>query len=65
MINFHCTIIPVVVLYSVMTHTSAWFLDREILLRISLLAMYVHTYLCIANAVLIVTSELSFVNNHY
>jgi len=31
MINFHCTIIPVVVLDSVlMTHTSAWFLDREI-----------------------------------
>jgi len=30
MINFHCTIIPVVVLDSVMTHTSGWFLDREI-----------------------------------
>jgi len=30
MINFHCTIIPVVVLDSVVTHTSAWFLDREI-----------------------------------
>lgn len=30
MINFHCTIIPVVVLDSVITHTSAWFLDREI-----------------------------------
>jgi len=27
MINFHCTIIPVVVLE---THTSAWFLDWEI-----------------------------------
>jgi len=30
MINFHCTIIPVVVLDSVITHTSAWFLDGEI-----------------------------------
>jgi len=30
MINFHCTIIPVVVLGSLITHTSAWFLDREI-----------------------------------
>jgi len=30
MINFHCTIIPVVVLDSVITHTSAWFLNREI-----------------------------------
>jgi len=30
MINFHCAIIPVVVLNSVITHTSAWFLDREI-----------------------------------
>jgi len=30
MINFHCTIIPVVVLGSVIAHTSAWFLDREI-----------------------------------
>ena len=30
MINFHCTIIPVVVLDSVITHTSTWFLDREI-----------------------------------
>jgi len=30
MINFHCTIIPVVVLDNVITHTSAWFLDREI-----------------------------------
>ena len=30
MINFHCTIILVVVLDSVITHTSAWFLDREI-----------------------------------
>jgi len=29
-INFHCTVIPVVVLDSVVTHTSAWFLDREI-----------------------------------
>jgi len=33
-INFHCTIIPVVVLDSVLlfviTHTSAWFLDREL-----------------------------------
>jgi len=29
-INFHCTIIPVIVLDSVITHTSAWFLDREI-----------------------------------
>jgi len=28
--NFHCTVIPVVVLDSVITHTSAWFLDREI-----------------------------------
>jgi len=30
MINFHRTIIPVVVLDSVITHTSTWFLDREI-----------------------------------
>jgi len=30
MINFHCTIIPVVFLDSVITHTSAWFLDSEI-----------------------------------
>jgi len=30
MINFHCTIIPVVVLESVITHKSAWFFDREI-----------------------------------
>jgi len=30
MINFHCTIIPVVVLDNVITHTNAWFLDREI-----------------------------------
>jgi len=30
MINFHCTIIPVVVLDNVITHTSAWFLNREI-----------------------------------
>jgi len=30
MINFHCTTIPVVVLDSVITHTSALFLDREI-----------------------------------
>jgi len=30
MINFHCTIIPVVVLDSVITHTRTWFLDREI-----------------------------------
>ena len=30
MISFHCTIIPVVVLYSVITHTSTWFLDRDI-----------------------------------
>jgi len=30
MINFHCIIIPVVVLDSVITHTSAWFLDSEI-----------------------------------
>jgi len=30
MINFHCIIIPVVVLGSIITHTSAWFLDREI-----------------------------------
>jgi len=30
MINFHCTIIPVVVLDSVITHTSAWFLVGEI-----------------------------------
>jgi len=28
MINFHCTIIPVVVLYIVITHTSAWFLGE-------------------------------------
>jgi len=27
MVNFYCTIIPVVIL---LTHTSAWFLDREI-----------------------------------
>jgi len=30
LINFHCTFIPVVVLDGVITHTSAWFLDREI-----------------------------------
>jgi len=30
MINLHCTIIPVVVLDSVITHTRAWLLDREI-----------------------------------
>jgi len=30
MINLHCTIIPVVILDSVITHTSAWFLDGEI-----------------------------------
>jgi len=30
MISFHCTIISVVVLDSVITNTSAWFLDREI-----------------------------------
>jgi len=31
LINFHCTIIiPVLVLDSVITHASAWFLDREI-----------------------------------
>jgi len=29
MINFHCTIISVAVL-DVITHTSTWFLDREI-----------------------------------
>jgi len=28
MINFHCIIIPV--LDSIITHTSAWFLDSEI-----------------------------------
>jgi len=30
MINFHCTIIPVVVLDSAITHTSAWFLDGKV-----------------------------------
>jgi len=30
MINFSCTIIPVVVLDGIVTYTSAWFLDREI-----------------------------------
>jgi len=30
MINFHCIIIPVVVLDSVITHTNAWYLDGEI-----------------------------------
>jgi len=30
MIKFHCTIIPVVVVDSVIKHTRAWFLDRVI-----------------------------------
>jgi len=40
MINFHCTIIPVVVLDSVIAHTSAWFLDRRIHQLVCFIIMY-------------------------
>jgi len=40
MINFHCTIIPVVVLDSVITYTSAWYLDREIYQLVTLINPY-------------------------
>jgi len=44
MINFHCTIIPVVVLDSVITHTSAWFLDGEIhQLVLMVVRIFVHS----------------------
>jgi len=46
MINFHCTIILVVVLDSVIIHTSAWFLDSEIHQLVKFkLQTYIQTYM--------------------